>query len=114
MGDGFRVKLWMLLAITSVKNGIIVMEEPENNLHPGYMSLIANQIVKTAAQGKIQYFISTHSMEFIQFLLEANSNLIKIVRLYRFEDEPEVDYEILDAKDALEEFQELQLDLRGI
>ncbi|MHA1263649.1 MAG: AAA family ATPase [Candidatus Helarchaeota archaeon] len=114
MGDGFYAQLTILSAIATVKNGIILMEEPENKLHPGYMSLIANQIIETAVQGDLQYFISTHSIEFIQFLLEANPELVKIVRMYMIEDESEIDYEILDGREALEEFKELKMDLRGI
>jgi AAA15 family ATPase/GTPase len=114
MGDGFRIKLILLSAIANIKKGIALMEEPENNLHPGYMSLVANQIVKTAATKEVQYFISTHSLEFIKFLLEEDSSLVKIVRMYRMEDEPEIDYEILSDTEAIEEYKVLKMDLRGI
>ncbi|MHA1649739.1 MAG: AAA family ATPase, partial [Candidatus Helarchaeota archaeon] len=114
MGDGFIAQLTLLFAIANLKKGVILMEEPENNLHPGYMSLVANQIIQTAVQGDFQYFISTHSLEFLQFLLEANSELVKIVRMYRCDDKPMIDYEVLSGSEALEEFKELQMDLRGI
>ncbi len=114
MGDGFRIKLILLSAIANLNQGIAVMEEPENNLHPGYMGIVANQIIETAATNKVQYFISTHSFNFIKFLLEANSSLIKIVRIYRIEDESEIDYEILTGTEAIEEYKVLKMDLRGV
>lgn len=104
----------MLSAIANLKSGIAVLEEPEKNLHPGYMGIVANQIIETATTNEVQYFISTHSLDFIKFLLEANSSLIKIVRMYRIEDEPEIDYEILTDTEAIEEYKVLNMDLRGI
>jgi AAA15 family ATPase/GTPase len=114
MGDGFRAKLAILSAIATVKRGVALMEEHEIRLHPGYMSLIANQIAETAVDGDIQYIISTHSLDFLEFLLEVNAELVKVVRMYREEGTSEIDYEVLDGKEALEELNVLKMDLRGV
>lgn len=114
MGEGFFIKLITLFAIATIDNGIIIMEEPENHLHPGYMYSIINQIVKTANQKRIQYFISTHSLEFIKFLLEENTELVNVIRMYRINDEAEIDYELLSGEEALSELKDLKMDLRGI
>jgi len=114
MGDGFRAKLAILAATMIVKNGVVLMEEPEIRLHPGFMSSIAEQIVETAAHGEAQYVISTHSLDFLRFLLEANAELLKVVRMYRIEKTAEIDFEVLSGKEAFEQVKELEADLRGI
>lgn len=114
MGDGFRAKLAILSAISTVEKGVVLMEEPETRLHPGYMSSVVSEIGKTAALGNLQFIVSTHSLEFLELMLEANAELVNIVRMYRLEDSAEIDYEVLAGKEALEDRRELELDLRGI
>lgn len=114
MGEGFVAQLALLAAITAAKGGLILIEEPENNLHPGYMSIVANQIIKTAHQKKTQFVLSTHSLDFLQFLLEASPELIRVVRMYRIDDRAETDYEVLSGNEALEEIKDLKMDLRGV
>lgn len=114
MGDGFRAQLAILAAISTVKNGIALMEEPEIRLHPGFMGTIANQIVNTAELENTQFIISTHSLDFLDFLIKANTELIKVIRMYLIEDATEIDYEILDGDEAVEELDELKMDLRGV
>jgi predicted ATPase len=114
MGDGFRAQIAILAGISLAQGGLVLIEEPEIRLHPGFMSLIAKQIIETAKNCNTQYVISTHSSEFLDFLLKEAFDIVKVVRLYRSEETNEVDYEILDGKNALEETVELNADLRGI
>ncbi|NIO36939.1 AAA family ATPase [Candidatus Bathyarchaeota archaeon] len=114
MGDGFRAKLAISSALSTVKKGIALMEEPETRLHPGYMSTVANEIAAAADYGNLQFFLSTHSLEFIELMLEEKVELVKIVRLYRQEDSAEIDYELLEGQEAKEDLQQLKLDLRGV
>jgi predicted ATP-dependent endonuclease of OLD family len=114
MGDGFRAQIAILSGISLAQGGLVLIEEPEIRLHPGFMSLIARQIIETAKNTKTQYVISTHSSEFLDFLLKEAFDMVKVVRLYRSEETNVVDYEILDGKTALEETVELNADLRGI
>jgi len=114
MGDGFRAKLAILSAIAAVKKGIALMEEPETRLHPGYVSSLVDEIGKTASDGKLQYVVSTHSLDFLDAVLETVPELVKVVRMYRMEDTTEIDFEILDGKESLEERDKLKMDLRGV
>lgn len=114
MGDGFKAQLSIISALATVKEGVVIMEEPEIRLHPGYMSSVATEIVNTSSLGNIQYFISTHSLEFLNFLLRENEKLINVVRMYRDDISGEIDYEILTGKVAIEELDRLKLDLRGV
>ncbi|MHA1252960.1 MAG: AAA family ATPase [Candidatus Helarchaeota archaeon] len=113
-GDGFISQMFILALIILNKNGVILIEEPENNKHPGYLGILANEIINSVERMNIQYFISTHNIEFIDFLLEINPEIIKLIRLYRDEKEFGINYEILDGTEAIEELRELRLDLRGI
>ena len=114
MGDGFRANIAILSGIALARGGMVLIEEPEIRLHPGYISLIAKQVSETAAKQYTQYVISTHSSEFLESLLKESLDIVKIVRLYRSDDTAELDYEILGGAEALEEIKELKADLRGI
>jgi predicted ATP-dependent endonuclease of OLD family len=114
MGDGFRAKLAILAGIATAKGGVILMEEPESRLHPGVMSSIADQIAQTASRKEVQYIISTHSSDFLEYLLHDASELTNVIRMYRIAEDGEADYEIMNGKEALEGLKDLQLDLRGV
>ncbi len=113
MGDGFRAKLAMLSAISTVKRGVALMEEPETRLHPGYMSSVIHEIASVAKQGNLQFFASTHSLEFLELLLEIKADLVKIVRMYR-QESGEIDYEVLEGQEAKKDLRQFELDLRGV
>jgi len=114
MGDGFSSLLALLAAATVAEKGVMLMEEPEMHLHPGFMSLITRHIIDTASRRKAQYFISTHSSDLIELLLEAPENMISFVRMYRIGGKGEMDYEVLSGKEAHEELKDMKMDLRGI
>jgi hypothetical protein len=64
-----------------------------------------------ALKERTQIFISTQNLEFIERLLKSGGELVSLVRLYRIGDE--LAYEVLSCGEALEELDELRLDLRG-
>ena len=111
MGDGFIALVRMTFISTLVENGISVLEEPETNLHPGYLRVAAEQM---AENKNVQFFISTHSIEFINYLLDQEEHLddIRFIRMYRYAD-GEIGYEILTSEDAKYELEKLKADLRG-
>lgn len=113
MGDGFISQLSILFSIAIAKNGVIILEEPEIRLHPGYMNSIAEQICNNSKNENVQYFISTHSSEFLEYLLNFNRDIVQVIRTYRIDHKAETDYEILSGAEAIEEIEELKLDLRG-
>jgi AAA15 family ATPase/GTPase len=114
MGDGFRAKVTLMAATMMVKGGVILMEEPEIRLHPGFMGPIVDQIIKTAVNKEAQYVISTHSFDFLKLLLDSNAKLLKVIRMYRIPDVAKIDYEVIEGEEALERAKDLQEDLRGV
>lgn len=82
MGDGIKAAIAYYYALNTKKRSIILLEEPENHLHPGLMRIIADEIAKT----KSQVFITTHSIEFLGYVLDSCSKLgiEEDVRVFRF------------------------------
>ena len=101
------------------RQGVLLIEEPEIKLHPGYMRLLIEQILELLKQNpKIQLFITTHSIEFLKLLIEKLQesepmDFLSVIRMYRYGD-GEIDYEVLTGSDVLTELIELEQDLRGI
>ncbi len=79
------------------------------------MKLLVARIISIP---NFQYFMSTHSLEFLRYLLMYASqqkllDRISIYRMYRLPTGA-IDYEVLSGYEALEEPEKLGSDLRGI
>ena len=129
MGDGFKALIGLIRKIKiAQKKQIILLEEPEVHMHPGYLMELARYITEISNKIDVQFFISTHSLDLIQYFLDndvvgedntrfLNSNL-EIVRLIRNlnndKTSSKIRCDILNYEAATNEFNELKLDLRGI
>jgi hypothetical protein len=114
MGDGFLALLDITFMSVLAEGGAVFIEEPETCLHPGFLDVVARQIVNSAEY--IQFFISTHNAELLEYLLEAGKDHLKLfrfVRLYQMPD-GELGYEVFTGEEAAEEIFEIKTDLRGI
>jgi AAA15 family ATPase/GTPase len=111
IGDGMRETIRLLFIASLIQGGVLLIEEPENNLHPGLYEVVAERLVELARQDRTQVFLSTHNLEFAEKLLRSGEELVNVVRLYRVKDE--LAYEVLSHGEALEELDELHIDLRG-
>jgi AAA15 family ATPase/GTPase len=111
IGDGMRETIRLLFIASLIQGGVLLIEEPENNLHPGLYEVVAERLVMVARQDRTQVFLSTHNLEFAEKLLRSGEELVNVVRLYRVKDE--LAYEVLSHGEALEELDELRIDLRG-
>lgn len=123
MGDGFKVLIGILSTlITQPEEAILLIEEPESHMHPGYIKELANYLVLLSMTKKIQLFITTHSIDLIQSLLSIESlpleaqkfvkTDLSIFRLNKFEDTTIIEEE--KYSQALQNVNELEIDLRGI
>jgi ABC-type branched-subunit amino acid transport system ATPase component len=111
VGDGFRETIQLLFIASLIQGGVLLVEEPENNLHPGLYEVVAERLVEVVREDRTQVFLSTHNLEFAEKLLRSGGELVNVVRLYRVKDE--LAYEVLSHGEALEELDELRIDLRG-
>lgn len=123
MGDGFKVLIGLLgILLTQPESTVMLLEEPEVHMHPGYLHELTTYLVEMARSRNIQLFISTHSMDLIQnlldieFLSEENQNFVKselsIFRLSRSQNTVILEEE--DYSKAVENIHDLGLDLRGL
>ena len=115
MGDGFKALLKLSFMAPLVKNGIVLFEEPETALHPYYLDILAKEIVENSVDS--QFFISTHSSELLERILEKSEKLdkiksVKILKLRRLS-EGYIEREILSGEEAKEEIESINTDLRG-
>ncbi len=121
MGDGFK-KIAEIVYYIYAQDGvkIISIEEPENHLHPGYINEIVKLFIELAKDG-IQIFVTTHSHDFIDTLLNGSYNEkdtaflkkeLQFVRLDKADDT--IIPLFLDYEGALNNITDLELDLRGI
>lgn len=119
MGDGFKCLVGLLFQI-SKSNKIILLEEPENHMHPAYIKETIKYIINFSKENNIQFFITTHSLDFLDMLLlnlpknsyeEFLNKNLNIIRLESFYDDIVADE--LDFKSAKENLGSIQLDLRG-
>lgn len=114
MGDGFKALLKLSFMAPLIKDGIILFEEPETSMHPGYSEVLAEEIISNSRYS--QFFITTHSLELLDYLLKkaeksGDINSIKIFRLSRRGDL--IDRAIYSGTDAIEDMEDIKIDLRG-
>ena len=81
MGKGFYTYLTILSAVLSGSK-IIIIDEIENGIHFSLMKKFIDNIIKISEEKDIQFFISTHSKEFLEIF---NNQIQKIdinIKLY--------------------------------
>jgi len=116
-GEGFQALLELLPPVL-LGAKVIIIEEPEVHLHPGFMEKYSLEMLKMVKDYNVQFIVSTHSLEFLRdLLMNARQmgviNDIKFVRMYRHYSTGELDYEILSGEESYEELESLGGDLRG-
>lgn len=93
-GSGVKCYTSIILNILTSERFVTLIDEPEVFLHPPQVKLLGEVLVKDK-KPKQQYFISTHSADFIKGLISKNGSNVKIVRVTR---EGEVGKEINPIK----------------
>lgn len=81
-GDGMRSFASILLDTFTSEHTITLIDEPEAFLHPPQARLLGKMLAKNNP-GNRQLLISTHSEDFLQGLLDADSENITVIRINR-------------------------------
>lgn len=84
-GDGMRSFAGILFDVFTSQKTITMIDEPEAFLHPPQARLLGRMLVKNKPNDR-QFFISTHSEDFLKGLLDADSENVRIVRIERNDD----------------------------
>lgn len=113
MGDGFKSAYVILSFLANIENGYILCEEPENYQHPSSRELVVKGICDALKRNQI--FISTHSLELIDEILDniQKDEDVKFFVLDLDQNSGELSYYSFDAKSAKLRRDELEADLRG-
>jgi len=72
-GDGIKKVLAIANAIAQAANGILLIDEIETAIHSKYYDDIFRFIIKAAVQYNVQLFITTHSIEAVDGLLNTQT-----------------------------------------
>ena len=72
MGDGFRYAFSLFSGIEAFSPNTVLVEEPENHQHPSAYQGIADAIKEYAEELDIQFFIATHSLDFLNLLIDGD------------------------------------------
>ncbi len=81
-GDGMRSFASILLDTFTSEYTITLIDEPEAFLHPPQARLLGKMLVKNNPDNR-QLLISTHSEDFLQGLLDADSENVTVIRIDR-------------------------------
>jgi len=81
-GDGMRSFVGVLLSAFISSHSILLIDEPEAFLHPPQARLLGKMIASDLPSER-QLFLTTHSVDFLKGLLDANKNNLKIIRIQR-------------------------------
>ncbi|MBN1214669.1 MAG: ATP-binding protein [Candidatus Lokiarchaeota archaeon] len=114
MGDGFKSLLYSYTLFYIFSEGILLFEEPEISLHPGYMEILAELILSNI--NNYQFFFTTHSLDFIEAIIKIakKEDKLKFIQIIRLTNKNAVvDREILNENEILDELEEIKIDLRG-
>lgn len=116
-GDGFIALLNTIHFLLKAQDGILLIEEPENHLHPRYLDVFIKTLYEYCPKLNVQVFMATHSYDLIQFALEypeddKEKNLLLISKMTSDKSKiiEKFDYTV---DEGLKVINELYLDLRG-
>lgn len=119
MGDGFKSLvniLWELMEDQDLDD-IIMVEEPETHMHPGYVRELIYFIIQISKYDGAQFFITTHNNDFLNDFFTEN---LKEDERQFLEDEfcliqlQDGVADVMSYEESEEHLKDLKLDLRGI
>lgn len=112
-GDGMKKALTMLNAIINTRKGITLIDEFETALHTSAMKKVFSFVVEAARALEVQLFLTTHSLEAVDKMLESGGEYIENMRVIRLKKKNGKTYShIMDGCEALENRKEYDLELR--
>jgi len=119
MGDGFKTVVGVLWELfdENREGNILLLEEPENHMHPGYIESLVEQLISISEKSGVQLFITTHNYDFINaFISEHISRkhskyLEESFKLFQLTEPVNREYGYEEVQHKLDD---LNLDLRGI
>jgi len=69
-GDGFKRTLVIALTLFNITNGVLLIDEIETSIHVSALSRVFSWLIETCRRREIQLFVTTHSLEAIDAMLQ--------------------------------------------
>ena len=85
LGDGVRRVLAMALNVIHSSQGVILIDEIETAIHKDALARIFTWLVEAAEHYRVQLFATTHSLEAVDAILDAENLDLQVVRGFRLE-----------------------------
>jgi hypothetical protein len=85
LGDGVRRAFLVALALNSVAGGVLLIDEIEASLHVTALGTLFSWLVRACEKLDIQLFATTHSLEAVDAMIEAEGNNLDLIVGYRLE-----------------------------
>lgn len=111
-GDGIKKVIALANAAAKMRDGILLVDEYETSIHTKAMEQIFKFLIDVCKERNIQLFMTTHSEEALEKILQCNdvSGDIRVITMYKNADRTTA--RVLDGKKALSVKYELGLELR--
>lgn len=84
-GDGLKKILTLASAVIKAENGIILIDEFETGIHKRALVQVADWLFSVAEQKHIQVFLTSHSSDAIDALVQAQKQYESDISAYRLE-----------------------------
>lgn len=84
-GDGLRRILLMALAIPRASNGVLLVDELETAIHVSALAKVFRWMLDACKEHNVQLFATTHSLEALDAVLEADTTPEEDIVGYRLE-----------------------------
>jgi len=84
-GDGVKRAFFMALVLNSVEGGVLLIDEIESSLHVTALGSLFSWLVKSCETRNVQLFATTHSLEAVDAMLQAESHTLSAIAGYRLE-----------------------------
>lgn len=110
-GDGLKKSLTLLQSLILAKNGILLIDEYETALHTSAMKPVFLFLLETAKKLNVQLFMTTHSIEAVDKLLECQDYLDEI-SIIRLDQEDKTYSTIFSGRGAKENRKKYSVELR--
>ncbi|WP_076147132.1 AAA family ATPase [Natrinema saccharevitans] len=118
MGDGFKTIVGILWELFDESNDgdVLLIEEPEQHMHPGYIEQLTRTLIQISREEELQLFITTHNTDFLESFIskEVRNQYGEYLQnefcLFQL---TEPMNRSLSYEDAKEDMNDLNLDLRG-
>ncbi|MGB3262784.1 MAG: AAA family ATPase [Microcoleus sp.] len=78
-GDGFKRALVIALTLLTTANGVLLVDEIETSIHVSALGSVFSWLIETCRRREIQLFVTTHSLEAIDAMLQpeiATDNVV--------------------------------------